>query len=170
MLPTRPALFCRLDGVKQLHIILLAVTLVLGVLFLALLYRPYIKALKRDSRAVVNLLSQLPAEVDVEGIVKTAILGAAANPAGAAGADSKDAGCETLPHVQKWRGPAMAGAWGGDGRPAGPDQRVKAWANDSQMYGYETHKHNRAGWHEQLAVCMPIIPTATTPVGEGPSG
>jgi hypothetical protein len=45
------------------------------VLFVLMLYRPYIKALRRDTKAVINMLSQLPAEVDVEGQVKTIVLG-----------------------------------------------------------------------------------------------
>jgi hypothetical protein len=66
---------CRLGAVKQLHIILLGVSLACMVLFLLLLYRPYTKRLQRDSKAVAGLLSQLPSEVDVEGHVKTVVLG-----------------------------------------------------------------------------------------------
>jgi hypothetical protein len=66
---------CRLEGVKQLHIILLAISLCCAALFVFLLYRPYIKALRRDTKAVLNMLSQLPAEVDVEGQVKSIVLG-----------------------------------------------------------------------------------------------
>jgi hypothetical protein len=61
--------------VKQLHIILLVISLCCAALFVFLLYRPYIKALRRDTKAVLNMLSQLPAEVDVEGQVKTIVLG-----------------------------------------------------------------------------------------------
>lgn len=66
----------RLESVKQLHIILLAVSLVLFVLFVIALYRPYIHLLRRDTRAVVTMLSSLPAEVDVEGHVRAIVLGA----------------------------------------------------------------------------------------------
>lgn len=66
---------CRLDGVKQLHTILLVVSLCCGALFLLLLYRPYVKSLRRDTKALVSMLSQLPADVDIEGHVKTIVLG-----------------------------------------------------------------------------------------------
>jgi ATP/ADP translocase len=56
---------CRLGAIKQLHIILLVISLACMVLFLLLLYRPYTKRLHRDSKAVAGLLSQLPSEVDV---------------------------------------------------------------------------------------------------------
>eukprot|EP00878_Enallax_costatus_P025839 GHUV01027676.1.p1 GENE.GHUV01027676.1~~GHUV01027676.1.p1 ORF type:complete len:1421 (+),score=378.88 GHUV01027676.1:621-4883(+) len=65
----------RFESVKQLHIILLVISLVLMLLFVLMLYRPYIKRLKRDSRMVAGMLSQLPAEVDVEGQVKQVVLG-----------------------------------------------------------------------------------------------
>lgn len=54
---------------------LLIVSLTAALLFFIVLYRPYIKKLHRDSKAVVGMLSQLPAEVDVEGHVKSIILG-----------------------------------------------------------------------------------------------
>lgn len=60
---------------KELHVILLVISLVLMVAFVLLLYRPYIKRLKRDSKMVAGMLSQLPAEVDVEGQVKQVVLG-----------------------------------------------------------------------------------------------
>lgn len=66
---------CRLDSVKQLHTILLIITLCCGALFLLLLYHPYIKSLRRDTKALVSMLSQLPADVDIEGHVKTIVLG-----------------------------------------------------------------------------------------------
>ena len=60
---------------KQLHAILLVLSLVCLVMFVVLLYRPYSRQLHHDSKAVAGLLSQLPAEVDVEGHVKTVVLG-----------------------------------------------------------------------------------------------
>lgn len=68
------SLRARLEQVKQLHTILLVVGVVCIVLFLVALMRPYQKQLQRDSRAVVGLLSQLPAEVDMEGHVKTMLM------------------------------------------------------------------------------------------------
>ncbi len=48
-----------------------------------LLYRPYAARLRRDSRTVAGLLSLLPAEVDVEGHVKTVVLGMSRGGGGA---------------------------------------------------------------------------------------
>lgn len=73
-------LSCRLESVKQLHIVLLVITLACLILFLLFLYRPYIKLLQRDCKIVAGMLSQLPAEVDVEGHVKTVVLGWARGP------------------------------------------------------------------------------------------
>jgi hypothetical protein len=56
----------RLESVKELHIILLVISFVCFVLFVLMLYRPYVKLLHRDTRAIINMLSQLPNEVDVE--------------------------------------------------------------------------------------------------------
>ena len=47
------------------------------VLFVLLLYCPYGELLHRHSKSVAGLLSQLHAEVDVEGHVKTVVLGIA---------------------------------------------------------------------------------------------
>jgi hypothetical protein len=47
----------------------------LQVMFIVLLYWPYVKQLRRDTKAIVNMLSQLPAEVEVEGQVKSIVLG-----------------------------------------------------------------------------------------------
>lgn len=69
----------------MLHIILLAASLVCMLMFVVLLYRPYIKLLHRDGKAVAGMLSQLPAEVDVEGHVKAVILGSNKAPATAVG-------------------------------------------------------------------------------------
>lgn len=75
----------RLESVKQLHIILLVVSLALMAGFVLLLYRPFIRLLHRDTKAVVCMLSQLPAEVDVEAHVRAIVLGVAKAPAAAAG-------------------------------------------------------------------------------------
>jgi hypothetical protein len=68
---------CRPEQVKQLHIILLAATLACMLLYMVALYRPYLAQLRHDDKAIVGLLSQLPAEVDVEGHVRAVLLGAA---------------------------------------------------------------------------------------------
>jgi hypothetical protein len=66
---------CRLDIARQLHIGLLCICLACLAVFLLALYRPYILHLRRDTKAVAGLLSQLPSEVDVEGHVKSMVLG-----------------------------------------------------------------------------------------------
>jgi hypothetical protein len=66
---------CRLNIARSLHIGLLCICLACIAFFLLALYRPYIRSLHRDSKAVAGLLSQLPSEVDVEGHVKSVVLG-----------------------------------------------------------------------------------------------
>lgn len=81
----------------MLHIILLVISLVCMVLFLVLLYRPYTKLLHQDSKAVAGMLSQLPAEVDVEGHVKAIVLGAGKPAPTAAGQLTMGMGAQSLP-------------------------------------------------------------------------
>eukprot|EP00775_Hariotina_reticulata_P007054 gene7054-7268_t len=64
----------RFSSVVQLHTILLVISLLCMFLFVGLLYRPYAKRLHRDAKVVAGMLSQLPAEVDVESLVKTIVL------------------------------------------------------------------------------------------------
>lgn len=115
-----PVLAHRLDSVKELHIILLVISLCCMALFVLLMYRPYIKALRRDTKAVVNMLSQLPAEVDVEGQVKAIVLGITKTE----GQGSKSMELLALPpggpntHLQPYGmgPPGMLAAGGGMGR------------------------------------------------------
>jgi hypothetical protein len=65
---------CRFSSVVQLHTILLVISLLCMFLFVGLLYRPYARQLHRDAKVVASMLSQLPAEVDVESLVKTIVL------------------------------------------------------------------------------------------------
>eukprot|EP00882_Tetradesmus_deserticola_P026902 GHRQ01029723.1.p2 GENE.GHRQ01029723.1~~GHRQ01029723.1.p2 ORF type:complete len:172 (-),score=36.57 GHRQ01029723.1:350-865(-) len=131
---------CRFESVKQLHIILLVISLSCMVLFVLALYRPYARRLHRDSKAVAGPLSQLPPEVDVEGHVKTVVLGIVRSNGAAsltAGAGAPDGVPGSMPPSAYgtvapplmlpppagygWQGggpPAMwqsgvAGAWGG---------------------------------------------------------
>jgi hypothetical protein len=111
----------RLDGVKQLHIILLVITLVSMILFILMLYRPYIKVLRRDTKAVVNMLSQLPAEVDVEGHVKTIVLGIVKTEGGMSMQGLlQGPGTSNMQMQQYGMGPP--GMMGGGGMRGGPPQ------------------------------------------------
>lgn len=64
----------RLDEVKQLHAILLVIVLVVYTAYVVFLFRPYARSLIQDSRSIAGMLSQLPADVDVEGHVRSVIL------------------------------------------------------------------------------------------------
>ncbi len=59
----------------QLHIILLVITFACALAFVVLLYRPYTQHLRTESKKIAGMLSQLPAEVDVEGHVRSVVLG-----------------------------------------------------------------------------------------------
>jgi hypothetical protein len=88
---------CRLDVARQLHIGLLCMCLACIAIFLLALYRPYILLLRRDSKAVAGLLSQLPSEVDVEGHVKSMVLGVTgANNTGGQSTTSSAAGAQSM--------------------------------------------------------------------------
>ena len=63
----------------------MALSIMTIVLFFIFMYRPYIKLLHQDTRALAGMLSQLPAEVDVEGHVKAVVLGSTKPPAAAMG-------------------------------------------------------------------------------------
>ncbi len=54
------------------HIVLLVMSFVFYLSFLWLLVRPFYKATSREAKRVVELLSQLPSDMDVQGLVMTA--------------------------------------------------------------------------------------------------
>jgi hypothetical protein len=119
LLPPSVSSLFRLGAVKQLHIILLVISLACMALFLLLLYRPYAKRLHRDSKAVAGLLSQLPSEVDVEGHVKTVVLGIVKTNDGSRSMIDLNA---NLGGAQSFGGAAAAASAGGcmqGGMPAG---------------------------------------------------
>ncbi|KAG2493479.1 hypothetical protein HYH03_008295 [Edaphochlamys debaryana] len=59
--------------VRMAHIILFVISLVLAVLFLSMMFRPFIRRTAIEARQVAELLSQLPPEMDVEGLVASAM-------------------------------------------------------------------------------------------------
>jgi hypothetical protein len=65
----------RFEAVKQLHIIVLAITLLLGFIYVFKVFRPHVQKLQSESKMIAGMMSSLPAEVDVETIVKTQVLG-----------------------------------------------------------------------------------------------
>eukprot|EP00775_Hariotina_reticulata_P009651 gene9651-9811_t len=68
-------LISRFEAVTQLHVAVLVVTLVAVAAQVIRLFRPYVRKLHADSKAIAGLLSLLPPEVDVESMVKTQVLG-----------------------------------------------------------------------------------------------
>lgn len=128
----------RFEQVKQLHIILLVVTLVLVLLFVWKMFRPYVQKLHAESKTMAGMMSQLPAEVDIEGHVKTHVLGLRrddANRGSSLRMGSMDAGAastavpgmdaagrRSMPGMPLLPAPPVAGAgrgWGG-GRGSAP--------------------------------------------------
>lgn len=65
----------RFEQVKTMHIILLVCSLMVGIGYIWKLYWPYVSKLRAESKAMAGILSQLPAEVDIEGHIKTHVLG-----------------------------------------------------------------------------------------------
>ncbi|KAI8474715.1 MAG: hypothetical protein J3K34DRAFT_518018 [Monoraphidium minutum] len=84
----------RFESVKTLHIILLVITVAIIAGFVLLLFRPYVRLLHDESKDIAGLLSQLPAEVDIEGLAKNIVISLppprpdALNPFGAPGSKS----------------------------------------------------------------------------------
>lgn len=154
-----PAACCRLDGVKQLHVILLAVSLVALAAFVVMLYRPYLKSLRRDTKAIVNMLSQLPAEVDVEGNVKSIVLGVTKTTDGSKSMEGMAPGLQMQPYGMPGGAPGMAsgpagmrGGWGMGGAGGGGAGGGGGWfgrgnggaaqqgqGNDPRINGYGMH-------------------------------
>lgn len=64
----------RLEQVKVLHVILLVGLIVLAVAYLLFMFVPYVRKLHVDAKAIAGLLSHLPAETGVEGVVKSVFL------------------------------------------------------------------------------------------------
>lgn len=72
----------RFEEVKQLHIILLVVSLVLIFGFVAKVWHPYVRKLHTESKALAGMMSLLPSEVDIESHVKSVVLGITKNSNG----------------------------------------------------------------------------------------
>jgi hypothetical protein len=87
------------------HVALLVVALLAGALFMVLLFRPFLAATAKESRRVAELLTQLPKDMDVEGMVAaswkmvlqvTTLFGTGCSAAAAAGAGaSGTCGCDS---------------------------------------------------------------------------
>lgn len=67
----------RLEQVKVLHVILLVSLIVLAAAYLLLMFLPYLRKLLADAKVIAGLLSLLPAETGVEGVVKSVFLASA---------------------------------------------------------------------------------------------
>jgi hypothetical protein len=65
----------KFEAVKELHVIMLVITLVAGLLFVFKLFQPYVRSLRTQSKIIAGIMSLLPAEFDIESIVKTQVLG-----------------------------------------------------------------------------------------------
>ncbi len=59
--------------VLTLHVVALVVCVTLGVMFLLFIMRPHFSRVTAESKRVAELLSNLPPEVDVEGLVMNAL-------------------------------------------------------------------------------------------------
>ena len=57
------------SNVRLAHIILFALSWVLAFIFIFFMFRPFISGATAETRQVAELLSQLPSEMDVEGLV-----------------------------------------------------------------------------------------------------
>jgi len=65
----------KFEAVKELHVIMLVITLVAGLLFVFKLFHPYVGSLRIQSKIIAGIMSLLPPEFDIENVVKTQVLG-----------------------------------------------------------------------------------------------
>mmetsp|Transcript_29312 Transcript_29312/g.64903 ORF Transcript_29312/g.64903 Transcript_29312/m.64903 type:complete len:145 (+) Transcript_29312:2787-3221(+) len=70
------------SDVLTLHILALVFTLLIMAAYLLLLMRPYVRQATAETRRIAELLSQLPTDVDVEGLVKRALINTGSVPTG----------------------------------------------------------------------------------------
>lgn len=70
-------------GVLSIHIAALVLTVLIMAGFLALILRPFLAKTTNETRRIAELLSQLPPDIDVEGLVARAVIrpGASVAPA-----------------------------------------------------------------------------------------
>lgn len=60
---------------KTVHVLVMVATIIGALLFWLLLMRPALKQASREARYIADMLSQLPPEMDVEGLVAGSLLG-----------------------------------------------------------------------------------------------
>lgn len=60
-------------NVRTVHIVLFVISWLLAIAFLVFMFRPLMRRVATESRQVAELLSQLPPEMDVEGLVAQAM-------------------------------------------------------------------------------------------------
>ena len=68
-------------GVMQTHIVGLIITIILMVGFSLFILWPFVSACRSEGRRIADLLSQLPPDIDVEGLVRRALAGSQPNTA-----------------------------------------------------------------------------------------
>ena len=74
------------DGVMQTHIVGLIITIILMAGFSFFILWPFVSACRSEGRRIADLLSQLPPDIDVEGLVRRALAGSQPNNGNASGA------------------------------------------------------------------------------------
>lgn len=113
----------RFEEVKQLHIILLVVSLVCIIGFVVKVFRPYVRKLHTESKALAGMMSLLPAEVDIESHVKTVVLGLSKDRVGNSMRSASMTGLNDQPGggggMQPWGGSGGGGFGRGPGGSGG---------------------------------------------------
>lgn len=79
-----------------LNVVLLVLSILLAGFFLLFMVQPFLDRARKESRRVAELLSQLPAELNVEKLVQEALVGSGVQ--GEESASRKGTGADGSPH------------------------------------------------------------------------
>ncbi len=71
---TWPLAPCAPQTVDQLHVAAMVLSWVLAIFFVFFMLRPFLRRNKGETTRIAKMLAQLPAEVDIEGLVHRLLL------------------------------------------------------------------------------------------------
>lgn len=67
------------DRIRMGHIIVFVMSMLGGILVMLGMFRPYLRQAGKETRQIAEMLSQLPPEMDVEGLIRQALAYAQGN-------------------------------------------------------------------------------------------
>lgn len=101
------------QNVMQTHIVGLIVTIILMAGFSLFILWPFVSACRAEGRRIADLLSQIPSDIDIEGLVKRALAGS--QPTGITPSSASNGAMSNKPFTASFQG---EGSGGGAQQPA----------------------------------------------------